>query len=48
MPLPTENQTQEEFLRECVPIVLEDGTASDPEQAVAVCISIWEDKQNES
>jgi HK97 family phage major capsid protein/HK97 family phage prohead protease len=27
----------------CIPIVIDDGTASDPEQAVAICSSLWDE-----
>lgn len=42
MPVPREGETQEDFVSRCIPVVLDDGTASDNDQAVAVCISLWE------
>lgn len=35
-------ETREEFVDRCIPIVIEDGTADTPEQAVAICNSMWE------
>lgn len=43
MPEPGEKETQEEFISRCIPIVLDDGTASDEKQAAAICYSIWRD-----
>jgi hypothetical protein len=42
MPTPREDETQQEFVKRCIPIVLEDGTAENQDQAVAVCNSMWE------
>src|SRR3990172_1047756 len=42
MPTPNEGESRREFIQRCIPIVLEDKTADDPDQAVAVCSSIWE------
>lgn len=44
MPEPSEGETREEFISRCIPIVLEDGTAEDNKQAVAICNSMWEQK----
>ena len=43
MPTPQTNETRNEFISRCIPIVLDDGTADSNEQAVAVCSSMWED-----
>lgn len=43
MPVPKSGQSKADFLSECIPIVLEDGTAADNDQAVAVCNSMWEE-----
>jgi HK97 family phage prohead protease len=45
MPTPRAGETEEEFIERCIPIVLEDGTADDDEQAVAVCYSMWEERE---
>lgn len=41
MPEPQSGESEQDFINRCVPIVLEDGTAEDREQAVAVCYSMW-------
>ncbi len=43
MPTPGENETRDDFISRCIPIVLDDGTAESQEQAVAVCNSMWEE-----
>jgi len=45
VPEPKEGETQKEFVARCIPIVMEDGTADKPPQAVAVCNSMWEKAQ---
>jgi hypothetical protein len=42
MPTPRENETQDEFVNRCIPKVINDGTTNDPQQAYAICISIYE------
>lgn len=42
MPTPEPGQTKDEFMNACIPMVIDDGTAKDPDQAVAICSSIWE------
>jgi len=42
MPEPTEGQTEEEFMKECIPTVMAEGKEQD--QAVAICMSKWEKK----
>jgi hypothetical protein len=44
MPDPKEDESREDFVNRCIPIVLNDGAADDRDQAVAMCNSIW--KQN--
>jgi len=41
MPTPNENEPREEFISRCIPIVINDGTAETPEQAYAVCVSMY-------
>jgi len=48
MPTPNEGESQKDFVSRCIPIVLEDGTAEDNDQAVAVCNSMWEQDQEET
>lgn len=37
MPTPQVNETEQQFISRCIPQVLNEGTASTPEQAFAVC-----------
>jgi HK97 family phage major capsid protein len=46
MPEPGENESQSEFMHRCVPMVMEDGTAKDNDQAVAICMSKWRKKKS--
>jgi len=45
MPTPKEGETQEDFVSRCIPIVIEDETADDQEQAVAICNSLWRESK---
>ncbi len=45
MPEPGENETEQEFISRCIPIVLDDGTASDQDQAAAICYSMWREHE---
>lgn len=42
MPTPRNDEDRQQFVERCVPVVLDDGTARDQDQAVAVCNSLWE------
>jgi len=48
MPEPREGETRDDFISRCIPVVLDDGTAEDNEQAVAVCNSMWEQETGEA
>lgn len=41
MPKPKEGETQKEFVSRCIPMVMDEGTAKDDKQAVAICYSMW-------
>ena len=45
MPNPLFNETRDDFMERCIPIVLEDGTADDNDQAVAACSIMFDDKK---
>jgi len=47
MPTPTASQTRDEFIAICVPQVIAEGTAQKPQQAVAICISMYEQAKKE-
>jgi len=42
MPKPNPNENRAQFLDRCIPVVVNEGT--DREQAVAICISMWQDE----
>ena len=48
MPDPRPGETRADFLDRCIPIVIDDGTAQDGDQAVAVCISMFTSYQDEN
>jgi hypothetical protein len=48
MPAPRDGENRDDFMERCIPIVLDDGTAEDQEQAAAVCSSMWEDAQEDT
>jgi len=43
MPKPKPGQSQDDFVAMCVPMVLDEGTAKDQDQAVAICNSMYEE-----
>jgi len=47
MPSPNpEEETQQEWMSRCIPVVLEEGTAKDQEQASAICHGMWRDAKD--
>lgn len=48
MPKPRPDEEHDDFIERCISIVIDDGTAGSPEQAVAVCNSIWDDVKGAS
>ena len=41
MPTPKEGESQGDFVDRCIPIVVNEGNASDNKQAAAMCYSLW-------
>lgn len=42
MPTPQpKREKRPDWLNRCIPVVLQDGTAKDSKQAVAICSSMW-------
>ena len=42
MPIPKpEKETQTEWIKRCVPVVIQDGTTDKVDKAVAICFSMW-------
>jgi len=48
MPKPKKGEKEKDFIARCIPIVIEDETAEDQEQAIAVCYSMWREEHPES
>lgn len=46
MPTPGKDETEKEFISRCIPIVLEEGTAEDQDQAIAICYDIWRENKS--
>lgn len=40
---PRPGEREKDFINRCIPVVINDGTAKDPQQAAAICYSMWED-----
>lgn len=47
-PSPIEGEDHDAFIERCIPIVISDGTADDPEQAIAICESLWDQKSRDA
>ena len=45
MPTPKAGETKKDFIARCIPIVIDDKTAEDTDQAVAICNSVWAEAQ---
>lgn len=43
MPQPNKNETKDEYISRCIPIVMDEGTAKDNSQAAAICFSKWDE-----
>jgi len=42
MPTPdVDNENRREWIDRCIPVVISDGTTDRTDQAVAICISMW-------
>jgi len=41
MPTPKQGESRKAFVARCIPFVLEEGTASTPQQAAAICNSLY-------
>ena len=44
---PKAGQSKEDFLSECIPLVLDEGTAADNDQAVAMCNTMWDEGRSQ-
>ena len=49
MPTPNKGESEDEFVDRCIPVIIEEGTTDDPDQAAAICHTIWkEHKESDS
>jgi hypothetical protein len=47
MPTPNPNESREDFVSRCIPVVINEGTARNVGQAYAICISFYERENKE-
>lgn len=45
MPTPKKGESEADFVKRCIPIVLDDETAKDGKQAAAICHSMWRESK---
>lgn len=45
MPTPHDGETHDNFIERCIPMVIDEGTAENPDQAAAICNSMWEERE---
>ena len=43
-PTPGADESREDFIQRCIPIVMKDNPGMENEQAVAICYSMWKNK----
>jgi hypothetical protein len=48
MPTPSPNESHDDFIDRCIPVVIDDGTADEQDQAMAICESIWRENESEA
>lgn len=48
MPKPGKDERRSDFVKRCIPIVIDEGTAEDGAQAAAVCHSIYTQSKKEA
>jgi hypothetical protein len=48
MPTPNKNEKQKDYMKRCVPMVMDEGTVKNNKQAVAVCYSLWRQHKGKS
>lgn len=47
MPTPQQDESRDQFIQRCIPIVLTEGTARNGGQAYAVCVSMYENRSKQ-
>ncbi len=48
MPTPNPNESRDDFVGRCIPIVMNEGTAKDQSQAAAICYSMYDQHSKKS
>lgn len=48
MPNVKPGESREDFVKRCIPLVIDDGTAKDGAQAAAVCNSMWRERESKA
>lgn len=48
MPTPGKDESEDDFVQRCIPIVMDEGTAEDGKQAAAICHNMWRDHNKSS
>ena len=48
MPTPRPDESRKDFVGRCIPDVLEEGTAEDQKQAIAICFNMWREDKDEA
>jgi len=43
MPKPNKDEKKKDFISRCIPIVLDEGTAENSDQAAAICYGLWDE-----
>lgn len=46
MPRPKDGESEDDFVKRCIPVVMNEGTAEDGSQAAAICHSMWDHRHN--
>lgn len=44
MPKPERGERRSHFVNRCIPIVIKDGAAKNPKQAIAICESMFDNR----
>jgi len=46
MPTPQADESREDWMERCVPMVMDEGTADSRQQAIAMCSSMWDSEHD--
>lgn len=48
MPTPKKGENRKDYIKRCIPAVINEGTTKDNKQAAAICFSMWKDHHKKS